>query len=673
MNIIYIRALKLCSILSLVTLYSCELVSYQPKGDNHVEISDEPRQYTISFENKRDTLKLWGTVSIDVDQSEAFTNYGEYYLVLDDQKVSDTKGSPYFDLDTQPYQDGLHTIRVVSKVSSGTNSLADKVGAEYQIDTLSKPAYIDNRPVAAVQMKAAKITSDSLLKISWEKYPRHNIQRLKVYEHYGNSRSLRATLENEYQTSWIDSSYDGHLRHYSVAAKQGYNQEVDSDPIAFSYEEHLPTFTEPTQENLLNFTFAWTKYPFAHNFRGYRVKNFKYINDIYKGFFANTITSITDTTQTFTIPFGKPYYPVISSKTVKPNSYDGATRQTISDTATVAVGKKLPLNKCLYIDYSIRRDQYLVHSGDSLHLLNGSNFSRKASHAIADYNLPDTYITHSEGHDYIIIATNDYYYLLDPNDLTLQGKHVLDDILPEPFSQMFNARLTDNGRLWISLADNNSTGTAVIDLSTHTEIPSIRQDSADQFYDVSNTGDYVFTNLPGGSAYPGIHKVQGDTLVPLNILQNPSEIARYVFNFREDLAEAVFITNESPYDIYTLDISSQKQRYLFSTGTITAEYYDTIYLDTDAASGQIAWQNYEMYDTEQEVAIPEILTYGKHQALFEIHHTNGYIFSDYGYYINTADLNDIYTKTLPSSRHSKSRIPSLPVKLRQPNPNLDIR
>lgn len=121
------------------------------------------------------------------------------------QVVSSASGK--FSFNRFPLAEGIHTVKLEVSTSSGTGSIAEKVGAEHFVSTRTW-VLVYEKPNAHID----RVIENGLQKISW-KACRSN--KLVDYVVYCQDKVL-ATVKTNY---FVDSTYVGDSRSYSISAR----------------------------------------------------------------------------------------------------------------------------------------------------------------------------------------------------------------------------------------------------------------------------------------------------------------------------------------------------------------------------------------------------------------------------------------------------------------------
>lgn len=204
------KALSAITIVTLFLTASCEFTPDDPPL-TQIDQPGEPPPVEISLNNGYDTIVIdWKTtliysvqgknqiLSVDIDfQGKKLHHY-----------VRGSGASLSFDLDPSTYPNGVYPLTITIITSSGTGSLAEKVGAEGYLYQLDWPVVIDKTPTKKLNF----ISIDSLkegVSITWEKFdhPGFRYYRLRKSSSSFSGTVDLVTYNDPDRTSFIDTSY----------------------------------------------------------------------------------------------------------------------------------------------------------------------------------------------------------------------------------------------------------------------------------------------------------------------------------------------------------------------------------------------------------------------------------------------------------------------------------
>jgi hypothetical protein len=287
-------------LVTLLVFIQCE---YSPTGSNFQEKEiPEPIIY-IDLNNSADTVSAWGFTTLAYDLNLLGRDFYGGELLLDSVLIhsfTQLKGS--YSLNTYDFvQDTLSLIiRGVSK--TGSNSLADIVGAEYLSFELEYILTIDNRPPRPLFMKGISTRSGDMV-ISWEKFNRNGFIRYNIDKGQAISggnideRHLTSVFDGN-TTTVIDSTYLGGPAYYRVNVISALGQ---SQGEYFYYIEGQPVFYPSTDTNYSEIPMHWTPCLYPQNFSKYEIT--KDDNTIFSTGDINN-TSFVDSDVAFGDPIG---------------------------------------------------------------------------------------------------------------------------------------------------------------------------------------------------------------------------------------------------------------------------------------------------------------------------------------------------------------------------------
>lgn len=198
------NTILLLTILSLFV--ACE---YDPTGDNFVELNppEEYIQIDISLNdvNPSDTIYLYQNTSFTIKTSSP-KDLLEAKVLLDDKEYKNFSGNMLtFDMSPDQLTDGVHKLTVNSIFSSGTGSLADKMGLEGYLGEVSWNIHVIRDPQKYFVV-GYRINKDGFLEISWKNViPESLISYYTV--HAGFTHSSDIIINDASQKTFVDSGY----------------------------------------------------------------------------------------------------------------------------------------------------------------------------------------------------------------------------------------------------------------------------------------------------------------------------------------------------------------------------------------------------------------------------------------------------------------------------------
>ena len=132
-------------------------------------------------------------------------------FVIDDKPeftVNSDNGT--FDLSLGSLDDGMHTMVLEVYTATGTNSIAELIGAESYLFTKSWKVFVDN----GYKTKTRAAVSNGYLQLTWTKYRDYDFKEYIVYCEFSNYNEVE--IKKLKSTMFVDSSYVGEGAKYIV-------------------------------------------------------------------------------------------------------------------------------------------------------------------------------------------------------------------------------------------------------------------------------------------------------------------------------------------------------------------------------------------------------------------------------------------------------------------------
>ena len=124
--------------------------------------------------------------------------------------LTDNNQSFTFSLDPATYSNGDYNLNIEIITSSGSGSIADKVGAEGFLYKLDWPVYIDKTMPTRSSCKIKEVNSSRGNEISWQSFNYPNFNSYIIYRQYPifqTSAIQIATITDPTVTGFIDSTF----------------------------------------------------------------------------------------------------------------------------------------------------------------------------------------------------------------------------------------------------------------------------------------------------------------------------------------------------------------------------------------------------------------------------------------------------------------------------------
>lgn len=204
----HLLSMKVHTILFLVlTLFTgC---TFTPEDVYFKELDQEPGLATINLnETSEEVISIYQPTTFTY---EVFITKGlisEVQVLLNNEVISTSQStSGTITLDWIDLKTGTQELKIQFLTTSGTGSLADKLGSEYLQVWRTWTLNIDVDPPAKPQLFTG--TENGFFKISWDAYTKPNFTGYSVeaVDFSGLRRSV--TINDPAKNYWIDSSYTG--------------------------------------------------------------------------------------------------------------------------------------------------------------------------------------------------------------------------------------------------------------------------------------------------------------------------------------------------------------------------------------------------------------------------------------------------------------------------------
>jgi hypothetical protein len=244
--------------LLLVSLYACEFpiteenfVKRTPPADFvHIEIT--------LFE-EGDTILVTEPTDIQYNLNLYGKKFYGGIIKLHDQEWNMVASSGSFHINPAYLPFGFNTISMEFYFSSGTNSIADGLGAEGYTATMVWVIFIENRPPPEVEINSY-INNDGYLTIFWSHCDQYNFEYYRVGRKIDFQPEEFFVFDEIDKTEFVDSCYFGKSVQYSVLTK------VKGHPISWSIpklsvEHEFPEIIIE-DHSIDSIRLSWNKIPF---------------------------------------------------------------------------------------------------------------------------------------------------------------------------------------------------------------------------------------------------------------------------------------------------------------------------------------------------------------------------------------------------------------------------
>lgn len=245
---------------------SCE---YSLDSDyiNPLQIKDSNLK-SIDFTNQ-DTLYIKDrmTLSFSIENNNSIL-YSE--LAIDDSLIASADGLFSMNFNPHSFSSGYHILNYKLYEKANSNSLADKLGAEYFTHNYTKVILIDNEPLNELFIESTEIV-DGNLEIRWPEYKGFKFERYEI-----NIGSEKFQIEDASKNRLLIPEFAGGTLNinFKIYAKEG-EQVYSYD--SYSYEFGL-TANHVAQDRI---KVNWSESPF-NSTAGYELRVYNTFNDAYE-------------------------------------------------------------------------------------------------------------------------------------------------------------------------------------------------------------------------------------------------------------------------------------------------------------------------------------------------------------------------------------------------------
>ena len=334
----------------------------------------------VDLTNQRDTLTLFENTTFNYRAQTAGRKlYGISVYFRESLLATFTTEEASFQLSNLGLQQGAYPLRIEVLTSSGSNSIADVVGAE-QIKLVRQwVALVDRSKPTPVRFTSVA-PRQGTLKIQWTRGSHPNFKAYRVWKYQQNP-----FIENSYALQWTrdithrdtlglnDNTFAGGGARYEIAVI-GENLESTKDEIHFASPYNTDLRYEWTSKTEIRLT--WRKIKFPANLLYYSVGG---------GSVSNTVTNPSDTSLVVNpqVRFGSGIVFQAAAYTAGPLQVPASYSAT-----TVRMGNPIPVtrkpfyNKALHKYFALRTDDNNVTKLVRLH---GTTFEIEAESAFPVY------------------------------------------------------------------------------------------------------------------------------------------------------------------------------------------------------------------------------------------------------------------------------------------------
>jgi hypothetical protein len=403
-----------------IFLLACE---YEPEGIFEVDIPKaEAPYFFINLDTPPDTIRLDNELIINFTLDLSGKKLHQFETRFNGVAISHSmkepnKGEVYirdFGLST-----GLYFLEFEFITSSGSGSLADKLGGEGFSVTIKVPVLVNNDPPNSIETSIVSVeNTDGKLLVNWKPYERGDFGYYELEVQYDENQEfqLLGRFYDRAQTQYSEQLY--------IGGKVAFRLRVFSEEIAvtgqpFIYQGSSVQLLSAEVKDDTLLQLVWSKAAYTSNFEAYIITR-KMCSYCYEAIQLEFIDNITDTVYTSNqVPFGGD---AIYSLHVlsKQNVSTYQLRQHFWQERKIQSGKSTyPFNS---ITYRQENNTYYAHDAYTLFRVDGQDLEKKAQIAISsnfDPNIRNPSYSISQDGRQIFISKASLIERLNPMGLTV--------------------------------------------------------------------------------------------------------------------------------------------------------------------------------------------------------------------------------------------------------------
>lgn len=209
-----LKRIEFAFLLLAVFMGACE---YNPKDIYERPVTKDysfPQIQTIVLDINYDTIFLYPEKIINFRFSSSNQAIRMVKLVIDDKpKFTVNSDNGTFDLSLGTLDDGMHTLAIEVYTATGTNSIAELMGAEVFLFSKSWKLFVDN----GYKTKTRAGASNGYLNVTWQKYRDYDFKEYVVSRELSYNNEV--VIKKLKSTVFIDSSYVGEGAKYIVKVR----------------------------------------------------------------------------------------------------------------------------------------------------------------------------------------------------------------------------------------------------------------------------------------------------------------------------------------------------------------------------------------------------------------------------------------------------------------------
>jgi hypothetical protein len=335
---------SLFSFLVILVNLSCD---YEPEKEYFKEVPPldlEMLDMNIDLGVATDTVYLMDGITFTyIPDTDNRKLYGLVVYIGDKEVTSVAAPEKSFKIPIDNIPDGVYPLTLEMYTSSGTNSIADVVGAEQVVFSRTWVAFIDRSEPQPVTFTSIQ-PSNGTLKIEWTKYRQYNFQFYKIEkycmsEDNGYELCWSRELFDQQITGINDENYIGGAVRYEIFVVGG-NRASSRTQHQYEYP-YNPSFTAKLRYDVSqSIEISWRPVPaiFSRNFVAYTVVSSGSTNATYSKL------GIKDTTLTFPSKLSMTPYPSQDLYVKLKFAASGSSSEPLTkfmESETVKYGKKI--------------------------------------------------------------------------------------------------------------------------------------------------------------------------------------------------------------------------------------------------------------------------------------------------------------------------------------------
>ncbi|MBI5325081.1 MAG: hypothetical protein HZB41_07405 [Ignavibacteriae bacterium] len=467
-------------VFTILILNSCR---YEPTSVNEVNI-EQPGNFYIPIElNPLDSvIKVYYPVEFNYKFSPGKGKVKEVLIKFSGNEVPIYHGLDTinnFTFDPGNFSNGEYELTIRIRVTSGTGSYADKVGAEiYELNYKWK--IIISKFDFNFNFACKVVKENNKLKISWDKLDYYGFKGYLVKKNkdfpYDNKDYFSDTIHNVNDIVYYDDSFIGGRSTYIIKAifsRPGFN-----DFEKYSKVETYTDFPEISnfEQTGLEYKINWTKCYYTNNFKSYSIID-KY-GSSEKELFSTE--NINDTSKILNFGFFSNRQFILRLKSKKSNKFG---EDSVDFGFTLEHSKKFESYNSGYTIHSYNSEPY-IYFNKTLKDINAYDFNSKSIIKTISYQNSINYIV-SENNKYLIVRDIGY-----PSEVIIYKPPVFNSFTKINFNDFFNNCYVSS----ISVSNNGILLLYINDYKTKTK-KLVTYDIENKYIKSTNNTNYNIYNL----------------------------------------------------------------------------------------------------------------------------------------------------------------------------------